>query len=273
MVDVLNFYMDDSGTRHPTHRPGKKARHGHDWFALGGVLVREADEPRVRDLHAAFCRSWDITYPLHSSEIRSQNENFVWLRGLDAAEAARFLEELYALMREAPVLGLACVIDRPGYNARYLELYEQHPWMLCKTAFSVAVERAAKFARTDSLRLRVAPERCNKFEDQQLKSYYDGLKTGGMPFSTRTSGKYAPLTAAEFAATLYEFRPKEKSSPFSQLADLFLWPICMGGYHAGNRTYARLMADGKLIECRLEAASWDALATKYSCFDGVSRRP
>jgi hypothetical protein len=39
-IPILNLYLDDSGTRHPSKKPGKKAAHGFDWFALGGVLVR-----------------------------------------------------------------------------------------------------------------------------------------------------------------------------------------------------------------------------------------
>lgn len=273
MVSVLNFYLDDSGVRYPNRKRGTEAEHGYDWFALGGILVSEGEEPTVREAHAAFCKAWDIDYPLHSSEIRSQNENFAWLRGLSDGEAKRFYEELYCLMRDAPVTGLACVIDRPGYNGRYLELYEKEPWLLCKTAFSVAVERAAKHARKGDMRLRVAPERCNRAEDGYLKSYYEKLKTDGMPFAKDNSGQYAPLTAEEFAQTLYEFRPKFKSSPMSQLADLYLWPICMGGYHASNRPYRRLMEDGKLIECQLKEDDWVMLATKYSCFDKVERKP
>lgn len=144
MVVVLNFYMDDSGIRYPNRERGKRADHGYDWFSLGGILIREGDEIIARDAHASFCQSWNIDCALHSSEIRSQNENFLWLRGLSSGEQERFYEELYCLMRNVPVTGLACVIDRPGYNARYMDLYERNPWLLCKTAFSVAVERAAK---------------------------------------------------------------------------------------------------------------------------------
>lgn len=272
MVSVLNYYLDDSGIRYPNRKRGTEAAHGCDWFALGGILVREEDEAKARDAHTAFCRAWGIEYPLHSSEIRSQNENFAWLRGLSDDARTRFYEELYCLMRDAPVVGLACVVDRPGYNGRYFNLYEQKPWLLCKTAFSVAVERAAKYARKNTLRLRIAPERCNPAEDRLLKEYYTSLTTEGMPFATGNSEKYAPLTASEFAETLYEFRPKFKSSPMSQLADLFLWPICMGGYHAGNRPYKRLLDDKKLIECHLDKDDWAMLATKYSCFDMVERR-
>jgi hypothetical protein len=49
MGNVVNFYMDDSGTRHPDHDPGKRAKHNFDWFALGGILVKDSDEPEARE--------------------------------------------------------------------------------------------------------------------------------------------------------------------------------------------------------------------------------
>jgi hypothetical protein len=270
---ILNFYLDDSGTRHPLRDPGKRAGHGYDWFALGGVLVKQEDEPKARQLLLNFTSRWNITTPLHSSEIRSKNERFLWLRGIGEEEQCDFYESLYGLMRDAPLTGLACVIDRAGYNHRYLDLYQQQPWLLCKTAFVVVVERAVKHARSLGRRLRVAPERCNKSEDARLKGYYDSLKIGGLPFATEPSEKYAPLTAMQFSETLYEFRPKAKSSPMAQFADLYLWPMCMGGYHASNRPYARLMKDGKLIEYTQAPEAWATLGTKYSCFDLVQRKP
>ncbi|MCD2175799.1 DUF3800 domain-containing protein [Rhizobium sp. C4] len=273
MPTTLNLYLDDSGTRHPTRDPGKRADHGYDWFALGGILVRSDEEEVARNDHRDFCKKWDVKAPLHSSEIRSQNRNFDWLRQLDAGEKTQFYEDLYDLMRRAPVIGIACTIDRPGYNARYLEMYQKRPWQLCKTAFTVVVERAVKFARSKDLKLRVHPERCNKPEDSLLKAYYDELKTSGMPFAKDSSGKYAPLTSVELSASLYEFQLKYKTSPMAQLADLFLWPICMGGYHASNRPYKRLMEDGKLIECHIEKDDWPMLASKYSCFEQVHRKP
>jgi hypothetical protein len=265
--------MDDSGPRHPQRDPGKRAEHGHDWFALGGVLIPTEDEPRAREIHRGFCDHWQITAPLHSSEIRSQKEEFLWLRQLDEPRRSEFYESLYVTMRDAPLIGLACVVDRPGYNARYMEKYERNPWLLCKTAFSVAIERAAKYAISITKRLRVLPERCNKPEDRLMRSYYDDIRSNGTPFSVDSSGKYAPLTAKQLSDTLIEFRLKAKSSPMSQFADLFLWPMCMGGYHQSNRTYARLIADGKLIECVLSAEDWPTLASKYSCFEGVAKRP
>ena len=91
MPVTLNFYLDDSGTRHPTRDPGKKAEHGYDWFALGGVLVRSDEEAAARELHRKFSEKWGMDAALHSSEIRSQNLNFDWLRGLDEIQAKAVL--------------------------------------------------------------------------------------------------------------------------------------------------------------------------------------
>lgn len=272
LVATLNLYLDDSGTRHPTRKIGKKAAHGYDWFSLGGILVHSDDEKEARSAHRAFCEKWDLKVPLHSSEIRSQKENFEFLRGWAKEKQGRFYEELYLLMRDVPVVGIACVVDRPGYNSRYLERYEKNPWMLCKTAFSVVVERGVKHAIAQGVKLRVHPERCNKEEDGRLDGYYRALKADGMPFSKDTSEKYAPLSQEQFTSTLYEFQLKNKTSPMAQFADLYLWPMCMGGYHAGNKTYARLLADGKLIECRLTQDEHSTLGSKYSCFEGVDRK-
>src|SRR5690242_943992 len=98
MPNILQFYMDDSGTRRPDHEPGKRAKHGRDWFALGGILVHEEDEEETRALHAAFCSEWGITYPLHSVEIRGRTGNFHWLAELAEGKLAEFHEALYQLM-------------------------------------------------------------------------------------------------------------------------------------------------------------------------------
>ncbi len=273
MPDVLHFYMDDSGTRYPDRKRGTRAAHGYDWFALGGILIDQVDEVHARELHAAFCRDWKITAPLHSVEIRNRNENFLWLEKLDESERKRFYEDLYQLMKESRAVALACVIDRTGYNHRYAEKHQNERWLLCKTAFGVAVERAAKHARFQGFKLRVMPERCNKREDSLVKGYYADLKANGMPFSTSNSSQYDPLSAQQFSETLYEFKVKNKTSPMAQFADLFLWPICMGGYHASNWPYQRLMQDGLLIEAHLPKVEWPTRGTKYSCFENIVKRP
>ena len=270
---ALHFYIDESGTRNPDRNPGGRAAHNRDWFSLGGILILEEDEDFARQLYNEFCGRWpQISHPLHSSEIRGKTAHFQWLSSLSSSELQRFLEELYSLMKQAPVLGLACVIDRPGYNIRYADKREQR-WLLCKTAFCIATERAAKLALSQGRKLRIFPERCSKADDALLKTYYSDMRTIGLPFDQSNSDKYRPLSQRELKATLYDFKMKHKSSPLTQLADLYLWPLCIGGYHKSNRTYARLVADGKLVEHRLVPEEIDLMGSKYSCFEGVSVRP
>lgn len=273
MSSVSCLYMDDSGTRHPDRAPGKAPAHGYDYFSLGGILIKEEEEHLAREARDAFCEKWDVNAPLHSSEIRGRTGNFAWVGRLNRSDFLGFHEELYQLLRDLPVLGIACIVDRPGYNERYKERYGERRWMLCKTAFSVVVERSAKYARSFDRKLRVLPERCNEKEDEVLRQYYRNLRSYGMPFSQNTSAKYQPLTAEELNSTLYEFKPKYKSSGLAQIADLYLWPICMGGYHRSNRPYRRLMDDGKLIDCILDESDIPHLGIKYSCFDLVEPKP
>lgn len=266
MAKVINLYMDDSGTRHPDHNPSLP-KHGYDYFALGGILIKQEDETIARQLYSNFCQQWDITYPLHSVEIRGKSENFAWLGKLNKDELNLFIEQLYQVLEKSPIIGIACVIDRPGYNHRYREKYGRQRWSLCKTAFTVLVERAAKYADSQGYKLRVLPEKCNKDEDKTLKGYYDKLKSEGMPFEQSTSSKYVPLKVDDFKRLLYEFKLKEKTSPMIQLADLYLWPMAIGGYDPNNRTYKRLIEDRKLIDCLYSQEEISYLGIKYSCFD------
>src|SRR5713226_4156043 len=255
MADVYQFYMDDSGTRHPDRDPGRRPAHGHDWFGLGGVLIREVDEDSFRTAHAAFRGKWKISAPLRSADIRSKSGAFAWLGRCDEEEREAFLEQLYQLMARPEFLGIACVIDRPGYNHRYLERYGRERWSLCKTAFAVAIERAAKHVRKEGYKLRVLVERGDKTTDKWMQGYYNDLREKGAPFDERTSEKYRPLNPTELSETLYEFRLKNKSSPPMQIADLYLWPMCIGGYDPLNRPYRRLRHDSRLIDCFLPTES------------------
>jgi hypothetical protein len=273
MVSILNLYMDDSGTRHPDRNPGRVPQHGYDWFNLGGILVKEEDEESIREQHSAFCASWHVPAPLRSADIRSRSGKFHWLNELSPNERDRFYEELYQLLASVPVLGIACVIDRPGYNHRYRERYGRQRWLLCKTAFSVAVERSLKHAERLGRKLKVYIERCDKETDAMVKGYYNDLRQQGMPFSTEVSAKYVPLQAEKIGKTLYDFKTKDKTSPMIQLADLYLWPMCIGGYDKSNRPYSRLMSDRKLMDAHLHPADISVLGIKYSCFELVSPKP
>lgn len=272
MPDLLNFYVDDSGTRHPDH-VGTSGSATRDWFALGGVLVREKDEAECRRRYDQFRDQWGINYPLHSSDIRHSAAKFRWLETAEEKELNEFMRDISSFLTGIPATGLACVIDRPGYNHRYTEKYGRDRWLLCKTAFSIAVERAAKYAISIKHRLRVLVERCNRTDDQKIKEYYEALKKSGPPFDAATSKRYGPLGGDEYRKVLYELRLKYKSSPLIQIADLYLWPMCMGGYHHSNKPYVMLKDAGKLMDVVCNGARTEELGIKYSCFDLVKPQP
>jgi Protein of unknown function (DUF3800) len=270
MSRVLNFYMDDSGTRTPNRKPLPYDPKVRDFFALGGILINEEGEATARKLYSDFCLRWSISYPLHSVEIRHGTGRFTWLKR-DNIERGRFMHSLTRMLLSLNVLGIACVIDRPGYDARYREKYGRRQWHLCQTAFSIVVERAAKFARREGRKLRVMPERSNKTDDERLARYFRELKVSGPPFDRGSSAEYEPLTSGELAEALHEIRFKSKSSPMGQVADLVLWPIAIAGYDPSNRPYVALRNGGRLIENRLSAHKATTGGSKYSCFE-LARR-
>lgn len=259
--------MDDSGTRHPDHL-SNLPKHNHDWFSLGGILIDDDQIPLAKQMIDEFRRKWPQMgdSPLHSWEIRGCHANFKWLeRGSDTCKT--FLGDLENLLFALPVIGLACVIDRPGYNKRYREKYGRERWALCKTSFAVAVERATKYALARQRKLRVYVEKTNKQEDATLQGYYNALKSEGHWFNPAMAEKYTPVTPDQYKNTLYEFKTKNKTSPLMQIADIYLWPICMGGYERKNFAYSRLKDAGKLMDCILTEEDLYSKGIKYSCFD------
>lgn len=269
MPRLAHLYLDDSGTRHPDRALGATVP-DRDWFALGGVLINQEDEDAAHAKIDEFRSRWEELgdSPLHSSEIRHASKNFAWLKSV-GSRREEFLEDLQSMWLGMPVRGIACVIHRPGYNERYRERYGAERWRLCKTAFTVVVERAAKVALKDSRQMRVFVERASKEDDRATEGYYVALRAEGNPFSQETSGRYEPLTAEEYRAVLYEFRTKRKQSRIMQIADLYLHPICQGGYDPGHRPFAALREAGRLIDCGLAREEVLTMGIKYSCFERV----
>jgi hypothetical protein len=265
MVEALALYVDDSGTRMPDYNPAAAAGTAN-WFGLGGVLLRERDEPNIRQAHAAFYKRWpQLRGPLHSNEIRFDQGPFAFL-GKDETLRIRFLEDLTELLNGAEVLGHACVIDRPGYMARYANQYGDERWFLCKTAFSILLERAAKHALRCHAKLRVYVERTDKDTDTRMRGYYENLRSNGMPFKVESSTHYVPMTADTLRAVLYDLKFKNESSPLMQFADLYLWPICKAAY-GKERAYKTFKKRKRLLDSVLEPSERDERGIKYSCFD------
>jgi len=265
---TFHFYMDDSGTRHPDLKDQGR-QNQPNWFGLGGVIVDESHEEELKQSILNFKKRWDISTPLHSCNIRQRNGDFSWMKA-DAGRTQIFLNELTALLVDAPVVGHGCIIDRPSYNRRYKDRYGNDRWSLCHTAFTIAVERAAKYALSKDARLRVFVESSSRPDEQKLKAYYDSLKGSGNPFDPLTSKDYQPLRKDEFSETLFDFKVKQKSSLIMQLADLYLYPICKGGYDQEDKAYKCLRENRKLIDQHLDDQDIPTLGIKYSCFDLAS---
>jgi len=234
-------------------------------------MIREEDEQKVREHYRNFCSAWNITYPLHSFDIRQSKKNFSWVRSLSKENTERFMCDLTSLIVDNPLVGQACVIDRQGYNKRYREKYGRQTWMLCQTAFAVICERAAKFARSEDRKLRVYVEVSDKKTDGRIRKYYDELRVTGTPFAKDTSGKYGPLTADDLKDTLYELSFKQKSSPMAQLADLYLYPIARGAYQSEYIPYTILREHKKLADDVLDEKLIESMGIKYSCFENVGK--
>lgn len=261
-----HLYFDDSGSRCPDNIPKPARADGMDYFALGGILIKELDIPVLMDAHRIFCARWNIDYPLHSTKIRGRRGSFAWLTANPEKEQ-QFLVELEQMLLSFPIIGIACVVDRTGYVARYQEKYDGKPWQMCKTAFAILIERACKYTGAQDGTLELFFEQAGKAEDTDIKNYLRMLKSQGMPFDRAGSGNYAALEALQFTKII-KGDPREKTKKFApvQIADLMLYPMIKGGYDSSYPPYTKLLAAGRLVDSHYCEEAKASLGIKYFCF-------
>jgi hypothetical protein len=265
MTKEIHLYFDDTGSRHPDHAPAEVRRDGMDCFGLGGVLINEEDIDDFIATYKSFRKGWNIDYPFHSHKIRGGRDEFGWLKKPE--NAAAFLPDLEDMLLSLPILGIAAIVHRPGYVERYKELYRDRIWMMSKTAYSVLIERSAKYAHSKNRKLRVFFEGAGRAEDAETIAYARALKKDGMPFNQENSVSYGALTAEEFQDIVQgEPRRKTKATPMMQIADLVLYPMAKGGYDPSYRPYRKLLDHGKLIDSILKPEQLPMCGIKYSCF-------
>jgi hypothetical protein len=265
---LLHLYVDESGSRHPD-KPGTQAKHGNDWFAVGGILIKDEDLITVRQAIANFKKQWPkIKAPLHFTDMRAKKKNFAWLGTLEQKELNHFWSTYRTFLAEMPVSGTACVIDRPGYIARgYGKREGDAKWLLCRSAFDILLERSAKLARMQGRRLNVNFEMADPGTNQRVKSYYINLKYNGLAFDEKNSAKYEPMTAEQFAYTLLTIEGKDKTSTVMQVADSYIYAIARGSYEPGYDVYDRIARAGRLITDQVPAEKAAILGIKTYCFD------
>lgn len=264
--ETYYLYFDDSGIRFPDKQQKPVRNDGLDHFALGGILLKKADRDVVIEGYKELRKKWRITYPLRSSDIRGKRGNFIWLN--EKAVHDDFFKEFNAYLCDIPVIGFAAVVDRIGYNNRYEEKYGEKRWWMCKTAFSILVERAAKYVAGNGGTMKIRFEEAGKKEDRALMGYTEDLKTIGMPFDISNSSKYNFLKPEDFRGILLGKPERQtKKSPLLQVADIYLYPMVKGGYDKTYAPYTILMENKKLIDALLPSEKVDAYGIKYSCFD------
>jgi Protein of unknown function (DUF3800) len=265
----VHFFIDDTGSRDPDRVPTVKRDDGMNCFALGGVLVNAEDVEAIKEAHTAFCAKHNINYPLHSWAIRGGRGNFGWLRK-NPERTAQFYSDVGDFLVSLPLLGIAAVVHRPGYVARYKDKYQDNLWFMCKTAYSILVERAAKYAQRNGRTLRIFYEETGLNEDRDLVAYTKALKSDGMPFSQNNSAPYAGLSPEDFRRIILgDPIRKTKKTRLIQIADLMLYPMVKGRYAPDYRPYRQLMDAGKIIDALLDKNDVNSLGVKYSCFDGL----
>jgi len=241
-----------------------------DCFSLGGVMIAEENIDNVLSRYKRFCDEHDITYPLHSWAIRGGRGKFAWLKRPESARV--FFSALDQLIEDLPFISIACVIHRPGYIERYKDRYQENLWFMCRTAYCILIERAAKFAEQRGRRLEINFEESGKKEDRAIVEYDRLLKQSGLPFSTDTSSNYTPLQAEDFRRILWgKPKRKTKNTPMMQIADLVLYPMAKAGYEATYKPYLTLKRAGKLIDCHLEEDQVLLRGIKYSCFENAAK--
>ena len=268
----FHLYVDDSGSRQPDREPTTRAD-GMDHFALGGFLIAEDDISLLLRAYDRLISKWQLDSPLHSTRIRGKRGAFAWI-AKEPALWNEFLCDLENFLLDLPVIGIACVIDRVGYNNRYYAKYDQRPWLLCRTAYSILMDRAAKFAKRSQSVLEVYIESSGKREDGAIRTYHRELKLSGMPFDRASSSNYSELTCDEFLELLLgEPHFVTKETPMVQIADLYLFAIAKGGYDQSYSPYQSLLRAGKIIDSFLRAEEVPLLGVKYSCFDRKNKGP
>jgi hypothetical protein len=224
-INWMELYLDDSGSRSPDFQPAPEQAGEMDCFALGGILFEARNVSGLLSAYKALCGKWNIDYPLHSNSIRMKSGKFAWVGILNGREA-EFYQDIDRMIEQQQFVATARVINRPGYNARYKPNYGENRWRLCKTAYSIVVERAAKFAVRKGLPLRVHFETSGKHENRAIVNYHRDLKKKGMPFANE-SVKICPLGRRRLSESS-TWRPPPAQKDFSILPTRRPSPISYG---------------------------------------------
>jgi hypothetical protein len=258
------LFIDESGSAKPN--PNDQA----PFFAMGGIIVKRSDEALIESSLAGFKERWKIApdTPLHGNEIRARKKRFAWLGTLPQLEYERFMQDLTDTIVSCPVTVHACVISRSGYFNRYFQTYGVNTWEMMKSAFTILVERAAKYADSKNGTVMVYYEKAGKTEDRLIEKYFRDLRCSGHFFDPTTSNKYSPMSATQMTKLLRGIEGKTKSRAELQLADLCLYPVVRSKDRPDDRAFMAMNEKRLLVDCHLHPNDVETKGIKYYCFDG-----
>lgn len=262
--DEFALFIDESGSAKPN--PKDQA----PFFAMGGIIVKRSDEALIESLLAGFKERWNINpdTPLHGNEIRSRKKQFAWLGKLSPPEYERFMQDLTDTIVSCPVVVHACVVSRSGYFKRYFQTYGTNTWEMMKSAFTILVERAAKYAASKNGTVMIYYEKAGKTEDRLIEKYFRDLRSSGHPFNPTTASKYSPMPANQLSGLLRGIEGKAKNRPELQMADLCLYPVVRSKDQPDNQAFVAMKEEKLLVDCCLQPNQVETLGIKYYCFDG-----
>lgn len=263
----LVFYIDETGNRQ-LDKKSDASRLGRDWFGFGGFVIKREDQDRAKWARDEVARELGAQNPFHMTDMLAETKGFSWLGRKTQAERDRFWNTYSTFLSDLPVIGMGCVIDRPGYVARgYLEQHGDSRWLLCRSAFDIAVERAVKYAMAEDRKLAIVFESDPPF-DPIVKGYFANLKNNGLEFDGDRSSKYAPLEAEHFRNTLTTIEARPKSNRLLQVADSYIYAVARGKYDRKFGLYRHLCDHQKIINFALDgdAEKIKSMGVKYYCF-------
>jgi hypothetical protein len=257
--------MDETGNRHPDKK-SDETRKGRDWFGFGGILLRGEDNDAARSLVSDFSSKWNLRVPVHITDMLSEKKGFAWLGRKSQMVCDEFWDDWRKALCDAEVIGLGCIVDRPGYVARGYLKKHQDRWLLCRSAFDITVERATKIARLEGRKLHVVFEHDPAMNDT-VAGYFHNLKNCGLAFDAKNSEKYQPLTQSEFQETLGRIQHKPKSHALLQIADSYIYAMARQAYDKKFWIYRSLRDRKRIADFFLPQRHLPHLGVKYYCFD------
>jgi len=229
-------------------------------------MIRGEDNDAARSLVESFSKTWGLRHPAHITDMMAEKKGFAWLGKTTQKERDKFWEDWRFVLRNAQVIGLGCVISRPGYVARgYLQKY-QDKWLLCRSAFDITVERAVKIAQLEGRKLHIVFEQDPAMNDTVVE-YFNNLKANGLEFDPANSSKYAPLGVADFSTVLGRIEYKAKAHPILQIADSYIYAMARYKFDKKYELYRDLRDHNRIADFAVPEGMSKTLGVKYYCFD------